>query len=48
MTSQIVRAYVLVELFPGKEKEFCEEIINKGLIFSHWLDQHFVLWGIGE
>jgi len=34
MASQIVRAYVLVELFPGKEKEFCEEIINKGLILD--------------
>jgi hypothetical protein len=28
------RAYVLVELYPGKEKEFCEEILSKGLILD--------------
>jgi hypothetical protein len=34
MSSQSVRAYVLVELRPGKEKEFCEEILEKGLILD--------------
>ena len=34
MTSQSVRAYVLVELRPGKEKEFCEEILEKGLVLD--------------
>lgn len=34
MSSQSARAYVLVELFPGKEKEFCEEILDKGLILD--------------
>jgi hypothetical protein len=26
------RAYVLVELQPGKEKEFCDEILSRGLL----------------
>ena len=34
MSSLSVRAYVLVELRPGKEKEFCEEILKKGLILD--------------
>jgi len=34
VNSQAARAYVLVELFPGKEKEFCEEILKKGLILD--------------
>jgi len=34
VSSQASRAYVLVELYPGKEKEFCEEIIDKGLILD--------------
>jgi len=34
VNSQSSRAYVLVELFPGKEKEFCEEILEKGLILD--------------
>lgn len=34
MTSQNIRAYVLVELRAGKEKEFCEEILEKGLILD--------------
>jgi hypothetical protein len=34
VSSQAVRAYVLVELCPGKEKEFCEEILKKGLILD--------------
>ena len=29
-----VRAYVLVALRPGKEKEFCDEILSKGLILD--------------
>jgi hypothetical protein len=28
------RAYVLVALRPGKEKEFCDEILSKGLILD--------------
>ena len=28
------RAYVLVALHPGKEKEFCDEILSKGLILD--------------
>ena len=34
VSSQSVREYVLVELFPGKEKEFCEEILTKGIILD--------------
>jgi hypothetical protein len=34
MSSLIVRAYVLVGLQPGKEKEFCEEILEKGLVLD--------------
>lgn len=34
VSSKSFRAYVLVELFPGKEKEFCEEILNKGIILD--------------
>ena len=34
MNSQKIRAYVLVELIAGKEKEFCEEILAKGLILD--------------
>jgi hypothetical protein len=30
----IVRAYVLVEIQPGKEKEFCDEVLSKGLILD--------------
>jgi hypothetical protein len=33
MNSQ-ARAYVLVELYPGREKEFCEEIMNKGFFLD--------------
>jgi len=28
------RAYVLVALHPGKEKEFCDEVLSKGLILD--------------
>jgi hypothetical protein len=34
VSSQNIRAYVLVELRPGKEKEFCEEILEKGMILD--------------
>jgi hypothetical protein len=39
MSSENVRAYVLVELFPGKEKEFCEEIMDKGLILDSKIER---------
>ena len=39
MSSLIVRAYVLVELQPGKEKEFCEEIIEKGLFLDSKIER---------
>jgi len=29
-----VRAYVLVEIQPGKEKEFCDEILSRGLLLD--------------
>ena len=29
-----IRAYVLVEIQPGKEKEFCDEVLSKGLILD--------------
>jgi len=32
MSSQDSRAYVLVEIQPGKEKEFADEVLSKGLI----------------
>lgn len=28
------RAYVLVEIQPGKEKEFCDEVLSKGLLLD--------------
>lgn len=28
------RAYVLVEIQPGKEKEFCDEVLSKGLLMD--------------
>jgi hypothetical protein len=28
------RAYVLVVIHPGKEKEFCDEVLSKGLILD--------------
>jgi hypothetical protein len=34
VSSKSFRAYVLVELYPGKEKEFCEEILEKGLVLD--------------
>ena len=39
MTSQNIRAYVLVELRAGKEKEFCEEILAKGLILDSKIER---------
>jgi hypothetical protein len=32
MSSQESRVYVLVEIQPGKEKEFAEEVLSKGLV----------------
>ena len=34
MTSEDVRVYVLVELEPGKEGEFANEVLSKGLIID--------------
>jgi broad-specificity NMP kinase len=28
------RAYVLVEIQPGKEKDFCDEVLSRGLILD--------------
>ena len=39
MTSKPIRAYVLVELRPGKEKDFCEEILKKGLILDSKIER---------
>lgn len=39
MASRKVRAYVLVNLIPGKEKEFCEEIMKKGLILDSKIER---------
>jgi len=30
----IARAYVLVEIQPGKEKEFCDEVLSRGLLLD--------------
>ena len=32
--SDLVRVYVLVEIQPGKEKEFADEVMSKGLILD--------------
>jgi hypothetical protein len=34
MSSQESRVYVLVEIQPGKEKEFSQEVLSKGLIMD--------------
>ena len=34
MSSEDIRVYVLIELQPGKEREFAEEILSKGLILD--------------
>lgn len=34
MNPQNNRAYVLIEIQPGKEREFSEEILSKGLILD--------------
>ena len=39
MTSPTIRAYVLVELRAGKEKEFCEEILAKGVILDSKIER---------
>jgi hypothetical protein len=38
-TVNSIRAYVLVELRPGKEKDFCEEILEKGLILDSKIER---------
>ena len=39
MNAQKIRAYVLVELIAGKEKEFCEEILEKGVILDSKIER---------
>lgn len=39
MNGQKIRAYVLVELIAGKEKEFCEEILEKGVILDSKIER---------
>ena len=34
MSPKKIRVYVLVEIQPGKEREFAEEILSKGLILD--------------
>ena len=34
MSSQDSRAYILVQIQPGKEKEFADEVLSKRLIFN--------------
>jgi len=34
MSSENSRAYVLVTIQPGKEQEFANEVLSKGLIFN--------------
>jgi hypothetical protein len=34
MSSQESRVYVLVEIQPGKEKEFADEVLSKGLVVN--------------
>jgi hypothetical protein len=52
------RAYVLIELHPGKEKEFCDMVVSKGLLVdskvqrTDFVHGHFdfvlVLYGVME
>ena len=39
MSGEISRAYVLVTIQPGKEQEFANEIMSKGLIFDSKVDR---------
>ena len=39
MSVQKIRAYVLVELIAGKEKKFCEEILEKGVILDSKIER---------
>ena len=39
MSAQKIRAYVLVELIAGKEKKFCEEILEKGVILDSKIER---------
>ena len=34
MSSKYDRAYVLVEIHPGKERDFCNEVLSKGWILD--------------
>ena len=39
MSDETSRAYVLVTIQPGKEQEFANEIMSKGLIFDSKVDR---------
>ena len=39
MSSEDNRAYVLVQIHPGNEKEFCEEVISKGWILNSTVER---------
>ena len=39
MSDETSRAYVLVTIQPGKEQEFANEIMSKGLVFNSKVDR---------
>ncbi len=39
MNGKIGRVYVLVEIVPGKEQEFANEVVSKGLMFDSKVDR---------
>jgi hypothetical protein len=39
MSEETSRAYVLVTIQPGKEQEFANEIMSKGLVFNSKVDR---------
>ena len=39
MSGEISRAYVLVTIQPGKEQEFANEILSRGLLFDSKVDR---------
>jgi hypothetical protein len=45
VSSQSFRAYVLVELYPGKEKEFCEGILDKRLVVDSKVERTDFVYG---
>ena len=45
MSSQENRVYVLVEIQPGKEKEFADEVLSKGLVADSKVERMDVVHG---